>query len=145
MCGFLYSLGNLGHKEKREAHATSFIGNSPLKNMRKVITLDDDQEELVNRVMKSLSQKSYSQTLWFLALFYEQNQKRGPGRPRKERDEDEGDPQDDLPMYLAPDSKHNKTAYSYNDLISYYEYDPRRGPVPPRSQLKLHPDWEKSH
>ena len=110
--------------------------------MRKLLTLSDEQLEYIEKLMKTTPIESLSEFVRFLAFFYEQNQKRPLGRPRSKED-DVDDKDDQIEKYAAPDYPRNASRYSYAGLVAYYDYDKRRGPMPARSSLQIHPDWLK--
>ena len=116
--------------------------SSLIKIMHKLITLSDQQYENAVEVMKMTRIESFSEFFRFLVLFYEQNQKRPLGRPRSKKD-DTDDEDDQIEKYAAPDYPRNASRYSYAGLVAYYDYDKRRGPMPTRSSLQIHPDWLK--
>ena len=72
----------------------------------------------------------------------QENIKRPPGRPRSKED-DADDEDDQVEKYAAPDYPRNKSRYSHAGLVAYYGYDKRRGSMPARSALQLHPEWIK--
>lgn len=85
--------------------------------------------------------ESYSTLFLFLAQFFEENQKRSPGRPRSKEETDEDDSRDDVEMYQNPDP-HTTSPYSYNDLKAWYEADPaNRGTMPARGDLVIHKSY----
>ena len=112
--------------------------------MRKLLTFSDEQMEYLEKLMKTTPIESLSEFIRFLAFFYEQNQKRSPGRPRSKED-DADDEDDQVEKYAAPDYPRNASRYSYAGLVAYYEYDKRRGSMPARSALQLHPDWVREN
>lgn len=110
--------------------------------MHKLITLTDEQYGAVRRLQEETRLNSFSQLVNYLVLFYEQNQKRPSGRPKMKEDDANSD--DDEEKYQAPDYPKNQNKYSYNGLLEWYAYDKRRGAMPPRSDLKLHPSLNEA-
>ena len=102
--------------------------------MRKLITIKDDQVADMLRQMKESKQSSVSAFFAFLMYSFDQN-KKNPTKSRK-HDPYEVD-EDDVPRYQNPDP-HTKEPYSYNDLVAWYAFDPRRGEMPDREDLKIH-------
>lgn len=117
---------------------------------RKLISLTDQQYELMQRLMKETYQGSASGFFVYLMVSYEQNQKRPPGRPRSttNREDDATPPSqldpDDIEMYKVPD-KFTTSPYSYNDLVAWYEAHPEAGTIPARENLTIHKDFKGAH
>lgn len=107
--------------------------------MQKLITLSDEQYAAAEEAMKAFRLRSLSQLLNSLLLFYEQNQKRSVGRPRK--DDGEDDVADDERIYQNPDQKYAQVGYSKNDLEAYY--GSRNMEVPPEAYTRLLKDLNK--
>ncbi len=114
--------------------------------MKKLVTFNEKQGELYEQLMEDTYQSSPSAFFVYLMLFYQQNQKRAPGRPRNQTDRDDdapnsNDDEDTIEKYRNPD-KNTTSPYSYNDLVSWYDYHPEAGPMPARSDLIIHPSYK---
>lgn len=109
--------------------------------MHKLLTFSEPQYEKIREVMKTTRHESFSEFVRYLVLFYEENQKRPPGRP-KQTDREEDEPSsDDTPKYKVPD-KFTTSAYSYNDMVAWYDAHPEAGPMPARDDLVIHKSYK---
>lgn len=86
--------------------------------MHKLITLSDAQYENAVEVMKTTRIESFSEFFRHLVLFYEQNQRRSPGRPKGSTEDQE----DDTTLYTHPD-KHVTEPYTRDELDAYYDFN----------------------
>ena len=109
--------------------------------MRKLLTLTEKKHERMGAISRETGIDSFSELIRYLVLFYEQNQKRTPGRPRMTDREDDANPReedvDDIEKYKVPD-KFTTSPYSYNDLKGWYDMHPEAGAMPVRADLVIH-------
>src|SRR5882757_9116688 len=108
------------------------------KTIRYSVGINDAQESLLRELMGEDMIGDVSTYFGFMLLEIrrvraEVGTKRGPGRPKKEQEDDENE-DDNVLKYQAPDYPRNKTMYSYNDLKNdWYPFDHKRGVMPPRN------------
>jgi len=106
--------------------------------MKKLITLNNPQADLMQTLMEETYQTSPSQLLVFLMVNYLQNKKGTVGRPRSQSNgTDEGDSM--VAKYQAPDYPLTKSPYTKDEVDGWYEF---RGMSIPRDAYKLHPKYK---
>lgn len=105
--------------------------------MRKLITLNEEQSELIDRLKRETFQTSLGGLLIFLAINYEQNKRRAVGRPKSSED-DADDDDDGEEIYEHPYKYNKQDPYSYNQLVEWYKSDGK--PMPPKDKLII---WKR--